>query len=40
MQAYAGHTDVKTPQRYVHHKAKAQDTDLAGAYLDAALAQP
>jgi integrase len=40
VQAYAGHTDVKTTQRYVHHKAKAQDADLAGAYLDAALAQP
>jgi integrase len=40
VQAYAGHTDVKTTQRYVHNKAKAQDADMAGAYLDAALAQP
>jgi integrase len=40
VQAYAGHRDVKTTQRYVHHKTKAQDADLGGAYLEAALAQP
>ena len=39
VQAYAGHTDVKTTQRYVHHKAKAQDADLAGAYLASALSE-
>jgi integrase len=38
VQAYAGHRDVKTTQRYVHHQTKAQDADLGGAYLDAALA--
>ncbi len=40
VQAYAGHRDVKTTQRYVHHQTKAQDADLGGAYLEAALAQP
>jgi integrase len=40
VQAYAGHRDVKTTQRYVHHQTKAQDADLGGAYLDAALGQP
>jgi integrase len=39
VQAYAGHRDVKTTQRYVHHQTKAQDADLGGAYLDAALNQ-
>jgi integrase len=38
VQAYAGHRDVKTTQRYVHHQTKAQDANLGGAYLDAALA--
>ena len=38
VQSYAGHRDVKTTQRYVHHQTKAQDADLGGAYLDAALA--
>jgi integrase len=40
VQAYAGHRDVKTTQRYVHHQTKAQDADLGGAYLETALAQP
>jgi integrase len=40
VQAYAGHRDIKTTQRYVHHKTKAQDADLGGAYLDAALGEP
>jgi integrase len=40
VQAYAGHRDIKTTQRYVHHQTKAQDADLGGVYLDAALAQP
>jgi integrase len=39
VQAYAGHRDVKTTQRYVHHQTKAQDADLGGAYLAAALGQ-
>jgi integrase len=40
VQAYAGHRDIKTTQRYVHHKTKARDADLGGAYLDAALEHP
>jgi integrase len=40
VQAYAGHSDVKTTQRYVHHQTKAQDADAGGAYLEAALSQP
>lgn len=40
VQAYAGHRDIKTTQRYVHHKTKAQDADLGGVYLDAALGEP
>ena len=40
VQAYAGHRDIKTTQRYVHHKTKATDADLGGAYLDAALGTP
>jgi hypothetical protein len=40
VQAYAGHRDVKTTQRYVHLQTKAHDADLGGAYLEAALAQP
>ena len=39
VQAYAGHRDVKTTQRYVHHQTKTQDADLGGAYLDEALSQ-
>ena len=39
VQAYAGHRDVKTTQRYVHHQTKTEDADLGGAYLDAALSQ-
>jgi integrase len=38
VQAYAGHRDIKTTQRYVHHQTKAEDADLGGAYLDAVLA--
>jgi integrase len=40
VQAYAGHRDVKTTQRCVHHQTKAQDADLGGTYLEAALGQP
>jgi integrase len=40
VQDYAGHTDIKTTRRYVHHKAKAEDADLAGAYLASALSEP
>jgi hypothetical protein len=39
VQACAGHQDVKTTQPDVHHQTKAQDADLGGAYLDAALAR-
>jgi integrase len=39
VQVYAGHRDIKTTQRYVHHQTKAQDADLGGAYLDSVLAQ-
>jgi integrase len=40
VQDYAGHTDIKTTRRYVHHRAKAEDAHLAGAYLASALSQP
>jgi integrase len=40
VQDYAGHTDVKTTRRYVHHVAKAEDAELAGAYLESALSRP
>jgi integrase len=40
VQTYAGHTHVKTTQRYVHHKATAQDANVAGAFLALALSQP
>jgi integrase len=33
VQAYAGHRDVKTTQRYVHHQTKAEDAALGAAYL-------
>lgn len=39
VQAYAGHRDIKTTQRYVHHQTKAQDADLGGAYLNAVFSQ-
>jgi integrase len=35
---YAGHRDVKTTMRYVHHQTKAADADLGGEYLARALA--
>ena len=34
VQAYAGHRDIKTTQRYVHHQTKAEDAALGQAYLD------
>jgi integrase len=34
VQLYAGHRDIQTTMRYVHHKTKAEDADLGGAYLD------
>jgi integrase len=37
VQAYAGHRDIKTTQRYVHHQTKAEDAALGGAYLDRVL---
>jgi glycine cleavage system protein P-like pyridoxal-binding family len=33
VQAYAGHRDVKTRQRYVHHQTKAQDAGIAPASI-------
>jgi integrase len=33
VQSYAGHRDIKTTMRYVHHQTKAEDADLGGAYL-------
>jgi integrase len=38
VQAYAGHRDIKTTMRYVHHQTKAEDSNLGGAYLDRILA--
>jgi integrase len=37
VQAYAGHRDIKTTQRYVHHQTKAADAEMGGAYLDGVL---
>ncbi|HET6449595.1 MAG TPA: tyrosine-type recombinase/integrase [Conexibacter sp.] len=34
---YAGHRDIKTTIRYVHHKTKAADADAGGTYLDGVL---
>jgi integrase len=34
---YAGHRDIKTTMRYVHHKTKAADADAGGSYLDGVL---
>ena len=35
---FAGHADVKTTMRYVHHQTKADDAELGGTYLERALA--
>jgi integrase len=37
VQSYAGHRDIKTTMRYVHHQTKTDDARLAGAYLERAL---
>jgi integrase len=37
VQAYAGHRDIKTTMRYVHHQTKAEDATLGGAYLATVL---
>ncbi|HZV75783.1 MAG TPA: hypothetical protein VFF79_18910 [Conexibacter sp.] len=34
---YAGHRDLKTTMRYVHHQTKAEDAEAGGAYLDGIL---
>jgi integrase len=34
---FAGHADVTTTMRYVHHQTKADDAELGGAYLARAL---
>jgi integrase len=34
---FAGHADVKTTMRYVHHQTKADDAELGGSYLEKAL---
>ncbi len=34
---FAGHRDLKTTQRYVHHQTKAEDAQAGGAYLDRVL---
>jgi integrase len=34
---YAGHRDIKTTMRYIHHQTKAADAELGGAYLDRVL---
>lgn len=33
---FAGHRDIKTTMRYVHHQAKTEDADAADAFLSAA----
>jgi integrase len=33
VQEFAGHADIKTTIRYVHHQTKAEDAELGGAYL-------
>jgi integrase len=38
VQTYAGHRDIKTTMRYVHHQTKAEDASLGGEYLDRVLA--
>ena len=37
VQEFAGHSDIKTTMRYVHHQTKADDAKLGGAYLERAL---
>jgi integrase len=34
---FAGHADVKTTMRYVHHQTKEDDAELGGAYLTRTL---
>ena len=34
---YAGHRDLKTTMRYVHHQTKAEDAEVGGTYLDGIL---
>jgi integrase len=38
VQTYAGHRDIKTTMRYVHHQTKAEDASLGGQYLERVLA--
>jgi integrase len=38
VQTYAGHRDIKTTMRYVHHQTKAEDASLGGEYLDRVFA--
>lgn len=40
VQLYAGHRDIQTTMRYVHHQTKAEDADLGGAYLERILSPP
>ena len=35
---YAGHRDLKTTMRYVHHQTKAEDAEVGGTYLAGVLA--
>jgi integrase len=37
VQEFAGHSDIQTTMRYVHHQTKADDAKLGGAYLDRTL---
>lgn len=39
VQLYAGHRDIKTTMRYVHHQTKEEDAGLGGAYLTRVLAE-
>jgi len=39
VQLYAGHRDIKTTMRYVHHQTKEEDAGLGGAYLARVLAE-
>jgi integrase len=34
---FAGHRDIKTTMRYVHHQTKAEDAELGGSYLAGVL---
>lgn len=38
VQLYAGHRDIKTTMRYVHHQTKEEDAGVGGAYLARVLA--